>query len=94
MHYADSAATLAASEAAGEAPLLFPPPRESAIGEFLEMRSLVRPAAGREVVYSRAGTPEVRSGLLYGDVFVCSFLFFFVFGLSCIVSARLLGWRV
>lgn len=61
VHYADSAVTLAAGEAAGEEPLPFPPSRESAIGQYLELRRAVRPTAGEEVVYSRAGTPEVRS---------------------------------
>lgn len=60
VHYADSAVTLAAGEAAGEAPLPFPPSRDSAIGQYLELRQAVRPAAGHEVVYSRPGTPEVR----------------------------------
>lgn len=60
VHYADSPVTLAASEAAGEAPLPFPPPTESAIGQYLKMRRAVRPTAGQEVVYSRPGTPEVR----------------------------------
>ncbi|CBN75666.1 conserved unknown protein [Ectocarpus siliculosus] len=58
VHYADSPASLAAGEAAGEAPLPFPPSRDSAIGQYLEMRRAVRPLAGQEVVYSRPGTPE------------------------------------
>eukprot|EP00903_Cladosiphon_okamuranus_P017430 g16054.t1 len=58
VHYADSAVTLAAGEAAGEEPLPFPPSRESAIGQYLELRRAVRPTAGQEVVYSRAGTSE------------------------------------
>lgn len=60
VHYADSAVTLAAGEAAGEAPLPFPPAQDSAIGQYLELRRAVRPTAGQEVVYSRPGTPEVR----------------------------------
>ncbi|CAM9709443.1 unnamed protein product [Ectocarpus sp. 12 AP-2014] len=58
VHYADSPVSLAAGEAAGEAPLPFPPSRDSAIGQYLEMRRAVRPLAGQEVVYSRPGTPE------------------------------------
>ena len=59
VHYADSAVTLAAGKAAGEEPLPFPPSRDSAIGQYLELRRAVRPAAGQEVVYSRPGTAEV-----------------------------------
>ncbi|CAM9201577.1 unnamed protein product [Scytosiphon promiscuus] len=58
VHYADSPVTLAAGEAAGEAPLPFPPSPDSAIGQYLKMRRAVRPSAGQEVVYSRPGTPE------------------------------------
>lgn len=65
VHYADSAVTLAAGEAAGEEPLPFPPSRDSAIGQYLELRRAVRPTAGQEVVYSRPGTPEVREMLVH-----------------------------
>eukprot|EP00752_Nemacystus_decipiens_P002888 g2687.t1 len=58
VHYADSPVTLAAGEAAGEEPLPFPPSRDSAIGQHLELRRAARPTAGQEVVYSRPGTPE------------------------------------
>ncbi|CAM9104392.1 unnamed protein product [Ascophyllum nodosum] len=62
VHYADSPASLATNGAAvgrggGEA-LPFPPPKDSAIGQFLELRRAVRPMAGQEVVCSRPGTRE------------------------------------
>ena len=66
VHYADSPASLATNGAAvgrggGEA-LPFPPPKDSAIGQFLELRRAVRPMAGQEVVCSRPGTREVGLG--------------------------------
>lgn len=77
VHYADSAVTLAAGEAAGEEPLPFPPSRDSAIGQYLELRRAVRPTAGQEVVYSRTGTQEVRMYVRHVHfVSVCMLWFF------------------
>lgn len=52
------------------ASLAFPPPQESAIGDYLAMRHRFRPLAGREVVYSKPELPQV-SLSLHLDCCIC-----------------------
>lgn len=59
IHYSD---LVAATSDRGNGALPIPPDDDSSIGQFLELRRVVRPMAGQEIVYSSSGAPEVGRG--------------------------------
>lgn len=71
VHYEDTRASLEEYAMGNDvSSLAFPPPQESAIGDYLAMRQRFRPLAGREVVYSKPTLPQV-SLSLHLDCCVC-----------------------